>query len=72
MTMVYDSELRRWVAEGMDEWYSLRCGESIRLHIGSQKLEGSSELGKGGYIVIDNVAIGLIEEHQYTVTMEVP
>ena len=72
MAMEYDSELGRWVTEGVDEWYSLRSGESIRLHIGSKKLEGRLALGNGWSIVIGNTAIGLIEEYQYTVTIEVP
>ena len=70
MPMVYDSELRRWVAEGKTEWYSLHCGEFIRLHVGSHRLDGRLKLGKTWYVIVDNVPIGLIEGRRYLVTIE--
>lgn len=70
LPMTFDSELGRWVAEGKDEWYSLRCGEPISIHIGQWKLDGRLEFGKTWYIIVDNVPFGLIEGRKYTVTIQ--
>lgn len=72
MAMEYDSEWGRWEAEGMEEWYSLRSGELIRHRYRIKKVRRKIGVRNGWSIDIGNTAIGLIEEYQYTVTIEVP
>ena len=70
MMMVYDRERKQWMAEGTDKWYSLHCGETLRLHIGSQQLDGRLELGKDWYVIVNYVPMGLIEKHRYMISIE--
>lgn len=70
--MTYDRDLERWVAEGKDEWYGLRCGELLKLHLGQKTLEGRLELGRSTwYINVNGVGIGLLQGERYTVTINI-
>lgn len=70
--MFYDSELSRWVVEGQDEWYSMRCGEIVQFHTNRKTIRGRLVLGrKSWYILIDNVAFALLENQRYTVSIQI-
>ena len=71
LPMTYDDELGRWVVEGRDAWYSLRCGEMLELHTGQGKLMGRLELGYSWYVIIDGVPLGLGEGRRYIVSIDV-
>jgi len=70
--MRYDRELERWVVEGRDAWFSMRCGEGITLHVGEHALGGRIEFGMNTWWIIANdVPLGLFRGRTYTVTIEI-
>lgn len=68
--MDYDDELGRWVAKGRDAWYSLHCGERIRLHIGKRTLHGTIDFSWSWYIKVNSVPLALVEWQTYIVSIE--
>jgi len=69
--MSYDEELERWVVEGEDNWYSLRCGEVLKLHFPTNRtLTGRLELSRSWYVIVDSVPLGLLERRRYKVSIE--
>lgn len=72
--MFYDKELMRWVVEdrGREAWYTMLCGESLKLHMGDAVLSGRLELTRTSWcILIDDVALGLLEHRRYRVTVQI-
>ncbi|QQE77836.1 DUF5348 domain-containing protein [Alicyclobacillus sp. SO9] len=69
--IAYDEELGRWVFEGEDAWYSLRCGETLKLHFPNRTMTGRLELSQKWYVILENVPLGLLERRRYKVTIEI-
>jgi len=70
MTMYYCTTLDRWCVDTGDTPYWLSCGEGFELCVGRLKLPCRIELGKRWYIIVNDVALALMERKRYLVTLD--
>lgn len=66
-TMRYDDAQEQWCIDIKGKEYSLHCGESFELFIGSKPIPCCLELASKWYIIMGNTRFDLREGDQYMV-----
>jgi hypothetical protein len=67
----YLNEHDRWFADIGKQMFSLDCGEGFELHVGRQKVHCRIEREKTWYLIVDDVPLGLLENKEYLVSIEI-
>ena len=67
----YLNEHDRWFADIGKQMFSLDCGEEFELHVGRQKVHCRIEREKTWYLIVDDVPLGLLENKEYLVSIEI-